>query len=100
MRKTALAGLLLLATAIWGLSFVVVKDAVDGHRYGTIAFLALRFAIGSSLLGAVGFRRFNRRSLRVGGGIGIVLALATFARRLACATRRRPTAGSSPGCSL
>ena len=29
MRKVVLVGMLLLATAVWGWTFVVVKDAVD-----------------------------------------------------------------------
>jgi hypothetical protein len=39
MRKGVLVGMLLLATAVWGWTFVVVKDAVAG--YGVVALLGL-----------------------------------------------------------
>lgn len=80
MRKAALVGLMLLATAVWGWTFVVVKEAVTG--YGVVAFLALRFALGSVLLGVMAARSLNRRSVLVGGGIGIVLALGYFFQTL------------------
>lgn len=76
MRKTALVALMLLATAVWGWSFVVVKEAVSG--YGVVAFLALRFAIGAAALGVMAARHFNRRSILVGSGIGVVLALGYY----------------------
>jgi drug/metabolite transporter (DMT)-like permease len=72
--------MLLAATAVWGWTFVVVKDAVAA--YGVIAFLAIRFAIGSTLLGAPAIRHLCRRSLLVGAGIGIPLALGYFCQTL------------------
>ena len=63
---------MLAATAVWGWTFVVVKDAVAA--YGVIAFLALRFAIGSTCLGVPAIRHFRRRTLLVGAGIVGVLA--------------------------
>jgi drug/metabolite transporter (DMT)-like permease len=74
--------MLLAATAVWGWTFTVVKDAVDVRHYGVIAFLAIRFAVGSALLGVPAIRQFNRRSLLVGGGIGIVLALGYLCQTL------------------
>ena len=47
--------------------------------YGVVAFLAIRFAIGSALLGAAAIRQFHRRSLLVGArhrhcaGAGLLL---------------------------
>ena len=74
MRNWLLTLLLTLVSAGWGWTFVVVKDAVAG--YGVVSFLAIRFAIGSALLGAVSVRRITRKSLAVGGLIGVVLAAA------------------------
>jgi drug/metabolite transporter (DMT)-like permease len=78
VKRLWLIAMLLLATAVWGWTFPVMKDAVDKCRYGVVAFLAIRFAIGSTLLGAAAVRQFKRRSLLIGGGIGIVLALGYF----------------------
>jgi len=72
LRTLSLTALLLLVTALWGWTFTVVKEAVA--VYGVLAFLALRFAIGSAVLGAVSLRRVTKRSLLAGGGIGIALA--------------------------
>jgi drug/metabolite transporter (DMT)-like permease len=83
-----LTGLLLLITVVWGWTFTVVKDAIA--VYGVIAFLAVRFLIGSICLGAVGWRRMTRRSLLTGGAIGVVLAsgylFQTFGLRTTTAT--------------
>ncbi len=70
---TWLATVLLIGvTAVWGLTFVMVRDAIV--IYGVIPFLAVRFAIagGSSLV--LWGRRLNRAALVTGGGIGLVLA--------------------------
>jgi drug/metabolite transporter (DMT)-like permease len=54
---------LVFATAIWGVTFVQVKDAVA--LYPLFAFLALRFAIASCTLAPLGVRRI--RTLGPGG---------------------------------
>ncbi len=54
---------LIAVTAVWGVTFVQVKDAVA--IYPLFAFLALRFAIASLTLAPPGVRRL--RSLGVGG---------------------------------
>src|SRR5690242_21818344 len=67
---------LLLVTAIWGVTFVQVKDAVE--IYPLFAFLAVRFAIASMTLApftAGRFRGFDRRGLLGGLGLGGLLAL-------------------------
>jgi drug/metabolite transporter (DMT)-like permease len=66
---------LVLVTAVWGVTFVQVKDAVE--LYPLFAFLALRFAIGSLTLAVPAARRV--RSLGRGGGaaaagLGLLLA--------------------------
>jgi drug/metabolite transporter (DMT)-like permease len=62
-------------TAVWGVTFVQVKDAIE--LYPLFSFLALRFAIGTAVLvpfahGRV--RPLGRRGLAAGLGIGLVLA--------------------------
>jgi drug/metabolite transporter (DMT)-like permease len=64
--------LLVAVTAVWGWTFVVVQDAIA--LYGVIPFLAVRFALAGAALAPVYAARLTRRSLLVGGGIGVVLA--------------------------
>ena len=67
---------LLLVTAIWGVTFVQVKDAVA--IYPLFAFLAVRFAIASVTLAPFArgrFRGFDRRGLVAGVCLGGLLAL-------------------------
>jgi drug/metabolite transporter (DMT)-like permease len=72
MQNLALSGLLVLVTLVWGWTFTVVKDAVAS--YAVVSFLAIRFMIGSVLLGAIGWRRVDRKSLAAGGLVGLALA--------------------------
>ena len=64
--------LLVGVTAVWGWTFVVVQDAIA--LYGVLPFLAVRFALASAALAPIYAPRLTRRSLLVGGGIGVVLA--------------------------
>ena len=64
--------LLVAVTAVWGWTFVVVQDAIS--VYGVIPFLALRFVLAGAALAPVYATKLTRRSLIVGGGIGVVLA--------------------------
>ena len=67
---------LVLVTAVWGVTFVQVKDAVD--IYPLFAFLAVRFAIATLTLAPVAARRvrgLDRRGLAAGFGLGGLLAL-------------------------
>jgi drug/metabolite transporter (DMT)-like permease len=61
---------LIAATAVWGVTFVQVKDAVA--LYPLFAFLAVRFAIASLTLAPVGVRRV--RGLGRSGVVAGVLA--------------------------
>lgn len=63
---------LLGVTAVWGWTFVIVHEAVA--VWGVVAFLAVRFLIAAVSATAVWGRRLDRASLRVGAGIGLVLA--------------------------
>jgi drug/metabolite transporter (DMT)-like permease len=63
---------LIAVTAVWGVTFVQVKDAVD--VYPLFAFLAVRYAIAAGVLGIPGGGRV--RSLgRSGLGAGVVLGV-------------------------
>jgi drug/metabolite transporter (DMT)-like permease len=64
--------LLIAVTAVWGWTFVVVQDAIS--VYGVIPFLAVRFVLAGAALAPIYATKLTRRSLIVGGGIGVVLA--------------------------
>jgi drug/metabolite transporter (DMT)-like permease len=68
--------LLIGVTAVWGWTFVVVQDAIA--LYGVLPFLAVRFALAACALAPLYAPKVTRRVLLVGGGIGVVLALAYF----------------------
>ncbi|HEV1997218.1 MAG TPA: DMT family transporter [Candidatus Dormibacteraeota bacterium] len=71
--RTALLPVVLMVavTAVWGLTFVTVKQAVA--VYPPITFLAARFLIAALLLG--GFAARGRSAARLGLGIGLVVAV-------------------------
>jgi drug/metabolite transporter (DMT)-like permease len=64
--------LLLGVTAVWGWTFVLVKDAIEA--YPTIPFLGLRFLIAAAVMALVVRRLPGRRVLLVGTMIGLPLA--------------------------
>jgi drug/metabolite transporter (DMT)-like permease len=64
--------LLVAVTAVWGWTFVVVQDAIS--VYGVLPFLAVRFVLAGAVLTPIYAAKLTRRSLIVGGGIGVVLA--------------------------
>jgi drug/metabolite transporter (DMT)-like permease len=67
---------LIAVTAVWGITFVQVKDAVD--VYPLFAFLAVRYAIATGVLGVVGARRvltLGRSGLAAGAVLGGLLGL-------------------------
>jgi drug/metabolite transporter (DMT)-like permease len=69
-------GALVLVTAVWGITFVQVKDAVA--LYPLFAFLAVRFAIASLVLAvpAAGrLRSLGRGGATAGAALGLLLAL-------------------------
>jgi hypothetical protein len=63
--------LLLAVTAVWGVTFVQVKDAVA--LYPLFAFLAVRFAIAGATLAPVAIGRL-RGNVRAGTVLGLLLA--------------------------
>lgn len=72
VRRIEAALLLLGVTAVWGWTFTVVREAIA--VYGVIPFLALRFVIAAAAVGLVWGRHLERRTLRAGGLIGLILA--------------------------
>jgi drug/metabolite transporter (DMT)-like permease len=66
---------LLAVTAVWGVTFVQVKDAVA--LYPLFAFLAVRFAIATATLAVPGTRRvrsLGRPGVAAGAWLGLLLA--------------------------
>lgn len=85
--------LLVLVTAVWGITFVQVKDAVA--VYPLFAFLAVRYAIAAGVLGVVGagrVRTLGRSGLVAGtvvggfGALGIGLQTAGLERTTVSST--------------
>ena len=64
---------LIAVTAVWGVTFVQVKDAVA--VYPLFAFLAVRFAIASLALAPVAATRLRGAGWRPGVALGLLLAL-------------------------
>jgi drug/metabolite transporter (DMT)-like permease len=67
---------LIAVTAVWGVTFVQVKDAVE--LYPLFAFLAVRYAIATGALAIVGgtrLRTLGRPGLAAGALIGLLLGL-------------------------
>jgi drug/metabolite transporter (DMT)-like permease len=70
--------LLLLVTAVWGWTFVLVKDAVT--QYPTLPFLQVRFALALVVMALLVRRLPTRRELRIGAVVGTVLAAGYLAQ--------------------
>jgi len=68
--------MLVCVTAVWGWTFVVVQDAIS--LYGVLPFLAVRFLLATAAMAPLAWPRLSRRTLLVGGGIGVVLAFGYF----------------------
>lgn len=67
---------LIAVTAVWGVTFVQVKDALE--VYPLFAFLAVRYAIATGVLGIAGARRvrsLGRSGLLAGTVLGVLLGL-------------------------
>jgi drug/metabolite transporter (DMT)-like permease len=64
--------LLLMVTAVWGWTFVLVKDAVT--QYPTLPFLQIRFALALVVMVLLVRRLPTTRELRIGLLVGAVLA--------------------------
>jgi drug/metabolite transporter (DMT)-like permease len=65
--------LLVMVTAVWGWTFVLVKDAVT--QYPTLPFLQIRFALALLVMALLVRRLPTGRELRLGLIVGAVLAV-------------------------
>lgn len=72
--------LLIGVTAVWGWTFVVVRDAVEA--YSVLGFLTFRFAIAALAIGFFAVRHLRRETICVGGGIGFALAVGYYLQTL------------------
>ena len=61
-----------MVTAVWGWTFVLVKDAVT--QYPTLPFLQIRFVVALVVMALLVRRLPTRRELRIGAIVGGVLA--------------------------
>lgn len=59
-------------TAVWGLTFAVVRDAVA--QYDVLGFLTIRFALAAVVLAPIGLRRLTRAGGRAAAAVGLALA--------------------------
>ena len=85
----------MVVTAIWGWTFVLVKDAVT--QYPTLPFLQIRFGLALVVVALVVRRLPTRRELRVGAVIGIALALGYLAQTLGLTLTSAGNAGLITG---
>ena len=84
---------LVVVTAVWGVTFVQVKDAVA--IYPLFAFLALRFAIASATLAVPGGRRLRGLGRMGAGAAALAGALLAAGYALQTLGLER-TSGSPP----
>jgi drug/metabolite transporter (DMT)-like permease len=72
--------LLLMVTAVWGWTFVLVKDAVS--QYPTLPFLQIRFGLALLVMAILVHRLPTGRELRLGLIVGAVLAAGYLTQTL------------------
>ena len=87
--------LLVLVTAVWGWTFVLVKDAIS--QYPTLPFLAIRFALAALVLIAVVRRPPGWLVVRVGVPIGVALAAGYLLQTVGLQTTSPGNAGLLTG---
>lgn len=87
--------MLLAVTAVWGWTFVLVKDAIS--QYPTLPFLEIRFLLAFAVLAIVVHRLPTRRELLVGAGAGGVLAAGYLFQTVGLETTSPGNAGLITG---
>jgi drug/metabolite transporter (DMT)-like permease len=87
--------LLVLVTAVWGSTFVLVKDAIS--HYPTLPFLAIRFALAALVMIAVVRRAPGWKLVRVGLPIGVALAAGYLLQTVGLQTTSPGNAGLLTG---
>ena len=93
--------LLVVATIIWGFSFVVMKDVVGVLSPAWL--LGIRFVVAGLILLAVLWRRvrrlFSRKALAAGALLGVFDFAAFWAQTIEMCIRDRPTTFPHRRCS-
>jgi drug/metabolite transporter (DMT)-like permease len=84
---------LLLVTAVWGVTFVQVKDAVA--LYPLFAFLAVRFLIATGVLAVPGWKRVRGLGARGAGEAALLGLLLAAGYALQTAGLSRTTVSSA-----
>ena len=87
--------LLVLVTAVWGSTFVLVKDAIS--HYPTLPFLAVRFALAALVMILVVRRPPGWKLVRVGVPIGVALAAGYLLQTVGLQTTSPGNAGLLTG---
>jgi drug/metabolite transporter (DMT)-like permease len=87
--------LLVLVTAVWGSTFVLVKDAIS--HYPTLPFLAIRFALAALVMILVVRRPPGWKLVRVGVPIGVALAAGYLLQTVGLQTTSPGNAGLLTG---
>jgi drug/metabolite transporter (DMT)-like permease len=82
-------------TAVWGWTFVLVKDAIS--QYPTLPFLQLRFVLAFLVMAVLVHRLPSRRELWVGAVIGAVLAAGYLTQTVGMETTSPGNAGLITG---
>lgn len=82
-------------TAVWGWTFVLVKDAIT--QYPTLPFLQLRFLLAFAVMAVIVRRLPSRRELWVGAVIGSVLAAGYLLQTVGMQTTSPGNAGLITG---
>ncbi|HEY3193880.1 MAG TPA: DMT family transporter [Candidatus Dormibacteraeota bacterium] len=82
-------------TAVWGWTFVLVKDAIT--QYPTLPFLQIRFILAAVVMAVIVHRLPTRRELWVGGVIGAVLAAGYLLQTVGMETTSPGNAGLITG---
>jgi drug/metabolite transporter (DMT)-like permease len=83
---------LMFCSLIWGVTFVVVKDALD--YTSVFVFLAIRFTLAAILMAALRpgvLKRIDREEIFAGMRLAFLCSWAMDSRRRACGTRLHPT---------
>lgn len=97
-RQAVLIGALLAVTAVWGLTFVTVQEAV--RTFPVMAFLGWRFGAAALLLLPFAWRDFGRlgwAGLLTGAWIGVFLAIGFVLQTVGLTLVSVPTVGFITG---
>ena len=84
-----------MVTAVWGWTFVLVKDAVT--QYPTLPFLQIRFGLAVVVMAVIVHRLPTRREWKLGSVVGAVLAAAYLTQTVGLAITSPGNAGLITG---